>query len=169
MTEKKWPRDIIEANLLACGIGESVVEEFTSALDPTFNSDVFHMVWNTCQEVDKYIARADIPTQWHDAYHCMVTLGQAEVFDAPSTNRRSVIHGNISDHPLYSTVAYQASWLDEQYRFFYVNLQFLAVCATITARKVKGEVSDHALRQTCLLTRQFNEGKINSPAASCLA
>ncbi|MCJ8274112.1 MAG: hypothetical protein MJK04_32515, partial [Psychrosphaera sp.] len=38
-------------------------------------------------------------------------------------------------------------------------LQFLSVCATITARKAKGDVSDHALRYTCLLTRQFNEGK----------
>lgn len=159
MVDNKSPKEIIIGNLLAFGIEEDVVEAFVAALDPTFVTEVFHLVWDTCNEVNIHINRADIPTQWYDIYQCMLSLEQAELFDGASTGNATVVHGHITDHPIYSTMAYQASWVDAQYRFFYVNLQFLLLCATVSARKTGEAMSDNAIIVSCLLTRQLVRSK----------
>jgi hypothetical protein len=159
MTENKCPKDIIEHNLTAQGLDKLVVEEFTEVLAPTFSSQVFQMVWGTCKELEKYVNPADIPPPWRNIYQCMVTLGQAELFDSLANYPPKVVHGHITDHPLFSTVAYQASWLDEEQRFFYVSLQFLVVCASIEAHRIGEQVSLSAISKACLLTRQLAQSK----------
>ena len=165
MEEKQYPRDIINANLLAQDMDEWVVDEFTTVLNPTFSMQAFHMVWSSFNLMAKQVNYADMPTPWRGIYRCIVTLAQTPLFEGPATYPRKVVHGHITDHPLFSTVAYQADWVDEQYYYFFSYLQFLLLCASIEAHRTGEEVSLSAISKVCLLTRQLTLNKYQTELA----